>query len=114
LEEILPTTGTNWEAEMKEDERLLLMPSCALCGKPVDCDQEEYSRDRDSNYWHSRCAQEERREDDVAVYWWLTSTRIAAKRCFAGLCFYLDDSGEHENLLSSCRCRVNTVNARPS
>lgn len=52
---------------MKEDERLLLMPTCALCGKPVDCDQEEYSRDRDSNYRHSRCTQEERRDDDVAA-----------------------------------------------
>ena len=52
---------------MKEDERRLLMPSCALCGKPVDCNQEEYSRDRDSNYWHSRCAQEERREGAVAA-----------------------------------------------
>jgi len=52
---------------MKEDERLLLMPTCALCGKPVDCDQEQYSRDRDCNYRHSHCTQEERRDDDVAA-----------------------------------------------
>ncbi len=52
---------------MQEDERLLLMPSCTLCGKPIDCDQDEYSRDQDGNYWHSRCAQEELGEDDVAA-----------------------------------------------
>ena len=52
---------------MQEDERLLLMPSCAFCGNPVDCDQEEYSRDRYGNYWHSRCAQEEPGENNEAA-----------------------------------------------
>ena len=50
-----------------DDERLLLMPSCAFCGTPVDCDQEEYSRDRGGNYWHSRCGQEERSESEKAA-----------------------------------------------